>query len=111
MEDKQWTQIKTYRYGNEHKSTFYNPVNQVNTHVFRLPQLLKKYHLSCWIEEIVCFASHEAFIDISFEDTPIFSTLYDPSNLLYITSYNPRSPTSPSKQQDITNLLNSFQSQ
>lgn len=112
LEDKQWTQTKTDRYGNEHKSTFYNPVKQVNTHVFRLSQLLKKHHLSCWVQGTVYFASREALINIGSADTPVFSALHDSSNLLsYIISYNAKIPISPSKQQDIINLLKPFQSQ
>lgn len=30
LEDKQWTQTKTDRYGNEHESIFYNPVKPRN---------------------------------------------------------------------------------
>jgi hypothetical protein len=49
-EDKQLSQHKIGRKCGEYSKTFYNPIKQVGTHVYRLKSLLRENGLNAWVQ-------------------------------------------------------------
>lgn len=88
-EDREFVQHKTGRNGGEYSKTFYSPIKQVNTHVYKLSQLLKKNGYRQWIEGAVLFTNREAHVRVSSRNTPVFSANEDNSKSIvdYIENY------------------------
>ncbi len=42
--------------------TFYNPIKQVNTHVYRLANFLRKEGVNVWVDGMVCFSHPETVL-------------------------------------------------
>lgn len=74
-EDKDWLQKKIGRGGTPYESSFYSPVKQVGTHIFRLKNLLKKNDVRVYINGIVYFSNPQADVIINGapDDVPVFS--------------------------------------
>ncbi len=65
-EEKDWIQEKVGRDGTPYSKSFYSPVKQVSTHVFKLKQYLKDKGIAQvpWIEGVVFFSNEEVILDI-----------------------------------------------
>ncbi len=72
--DKDWVQHKSGHGGTPYDKTFYSPVKQVGTHVYRLAHYLRKNGVHTYISGAVYFSNPEAIIKISnrTDDIPIF---------------------------------------
>lgn len=85
----QWELHKVGRGGTPYSKTFYSPVKQVGTHVFRLANFLRKKGENVWVDGIVCFSNSETEVCLqgSPDKIPVFSVhnggAYDLCN--YIT--------------------------
>lgn len=60
----QWTQHKVGRGGTPYSKTFYSPVKQVNTHVYRLANALKQRGVRAYVNPVVFFANEETTLEI-----------------------------------------------
>ncbi len=72
-----WNQTK-YRGRQTHKKTFYNPIKQVGTHVYRLANFLRRNKINVNVSAAVYFANPEAELSISGEEGNI--ALFSKSN-------------------------------
>lgn len=77
LEDHEWKQIKLSRQKVVYERTFYNPVKQVGTHVYRLSQLLKSAHIHAWVQGIVYFSHPDVTIHATGTKIPVFSISRD----------------------------------
>jgi len=106
--DKQVSQKKTSRKGNIYNNTFYNPVKQVGTHVYRLAQALKEENVNIWVQGIVYFSNPNSNVCIESNNIPVFSCNENGPRQIseYIMKYNDsRSSLSAFNQFKIENLL------
>ncbi len=73
--DQQWTQRKVGRRGGEYSKSFYNPVKQVGTHVYRLANILRSNGQHICIHAAVFFSNPETVIRIEGDQSkiPVFS--------------------------------------
>ncbi|MCT4634042.1 MAG: NERD domain-containing protein [Firmicutes bacterium] len=87
--DREFVQHKTGRNGGEYSKTFYSPIKQVNTHVYKLSQLLKKNGYRQWIVGAVLFTNEQANIRVRYKSTPVFSVNENSSKSIvdYIENY------------------------
>ena len=85
-DDKDWQQHKIGRGGTHYDKTLYNPVKQVNTHIFRLANYLRKNGVNTYVKGIVYFANPEATLHLSGEtgDVPVFDYRHQNHMLDYI---------------------------
>lgn len=69
-----WKKIKTDKYGIEHEKEFYSPVKQVDTHVYRLANVLRRSGVNAYVRAIVYFSDPEADVTVSGEENniPVF---------------------------------------
>lgn len=85
-ESPMWTQQKTGRQGTQYTKTFYNPIKQVNTHTYRLANLLRSNGFSVYINDMVYIANPETVIQLigqEYSKTPVFTALMNgPQDLL-----------------------------
>src|SRR6056297_1115926 len=63
VEDEHLTQIKKTKY-NTYENKFYNPIKQVNTHVYKLSKYLKDNNVNHWIEGYVYFPKKHSSIQV-----------------------------------------------
>ena len=71
---KEWSRIKTDKYGIEHPDTFYSPVKQVGTHTYRLANFLRDNKIFTHVQAIVYFSHPEAEVHLHGEgETPVFT--------------------------------------
>ena len=61
----QWVQKKVGRGGGSYSKSFYNPIKQVGTHVYRLANYLRKNGCSVHVNAMVYFSNSEAVIQLS----------------------------------------------
>ena len=107
--DANWTQHKIGRKGTPYSNTFYSPVKQTGTQVYRLANYLKNNGISVYVNSIIYFSNPETTVDIEGSQTKaiIFSAT---SNSEYeICDYilnNPHSITTENINK-IVALLNS----
>jgi uncharacterized membrane protein len=85
--DHEWIQEKTTYSGNTYESTFYNPVKQVNTHIYRLSNYLRIRGSHHYIHGIVFFVNEEVILDIDSDDIPIFDINNIEELFQYIESF------------------------
>jgi len=87
--DRELIQHKVGQKGGRYKKRFYNPIKQVNTHVYRLSQLLKNNGYRHWVQGMVLFTNKKAKVDVGWVKTPVFNLKIHRSNQIldYITSY------------------------
>lgn len=63
--DKDWIQHKVGRGGTPYQKTFYSPLKQVGTHVYRVAGLLRKSGVGVYVIGLVYFANEEADVQIT----------------------------------------------
>ena len=70
-----WELHKVGRGGTSYSKTFYSPVKQVGTHVYRLANYLRKKGVNVWVEGMVCFSNPETelFLQGAPSKIPVFS--------------------------------------
>lgn len=95
--------------GGEYSSTMYNPIKQVNTHVYRLSKLLKNNNLNVWVQGIVYFSNPQTQVYLNSEITPVFSCSNDGERDLrqFILDYN-NQLLSKEEQSKIVNILGKY---
>lgn len=88
IDDKDWVQHKVGRGGTPYNHTFYSPVKQVNTHIYRLAHYLRKNGVRTYINGIVYFSNPEGAFTITGEKegTVLFGHSQHRNMLKYITS-------------------------
>jgi len=105
-DDHQLTQSKVGRGGTPYSKTFYNPIKQVSTHVFRLSRLLKENGLDEWIQGAVYFSNPECQVAIQqIASVPVFDFGDARGMLEFIVSYKGKRQISPTNQRAIEALL------
>ncbi|WP_097034520.1 nuclease-related domain-containing protein [Clostridium tertium] len=89
-EDKEIVQHKVGIKGGNYSKTFYNPIKQVSTHVYRVSEVLKRYNLNKWVQGAVYFTNKNCMVDISSTRIPVFSAAEegDKEILNYIVNYD-----------------------
>ena len=105
-EEKYWTRIKTSHSGVERSKTFYSPVKQVNTHLYRLKKILQEEGISVNLDCAVFFPDPESQVILKGKqgDTPIF---WGEKGKELLLSYirKPRNPLTPIEVLKITEIL------
>ena len=83
-----WIQDKTDRYDIEHEKTFYSPVKQVGTHIYRLANYLRDNKVFTHVYGAVYFVNRDAKIIINGKpnEIPVFSYRTTKELLDYIRS-------------------------
>lgn len=72
--DKELTQTTTSRAGREYQKTFYNPIKQVSTHVYKLNGVLQQYDIHQHIYSYVYFSNDDVELSISnTSETPCYT--------------------------------------
>ena len=73
----QWSQKKVGRQGTAYAKTFYNPIKQVGTHVYRLAKFLESNGIHTYVNSMVYFSNPDTVIQLFGEPTktPVFSAL------------------------------------
>jgi len=73
----QWSQRKVGQNGTPYSKSFYNPIKQVGTHVYRLANHLRANGINVRIESMVYFSNPDAEIQLlgTPAQTPVFSAL------------------------------------
>jgi Zn-dependent protease with chaperone function len=106
-DEREWVQSKVGRGGTPYDNYIYNPVKQVNTHIFRLKNLFRKNDIRVYINGIVYFSNPDAKVIINGAsgDVPIFTAAADGEEemLKYIMKGNAN--LSESMLRKINNLL------
>lgn len=88
--DQRFTQVKKGRGGEDYSKTFYNPIKQVNTHVYRVAKVLKKNGYRYWVQGAVLFTNSEVKVDVRSGSVPVFSMTpgRELSMINYLKGYN-----------------------
>ena len=105
-EDKYWNRVKVSHSGVERTKNFYNPVKQVNTHLYRLKKILESEGISVHLDCAVFFPDPECQVRFQGKqtDTPVFWGEKGQEMLLsYIRK--PRNPLTPVEVLKITEIL------
>lgn len=106
-DDHELFQHKVGRAGGRYGKSFYNPVKQVGTHVYRLSQFLKEHQIPTWVDGIVFFSNPEAQVHVKSEKTPVFSYREGPHRLLdYMVNHKGKG-LSGERQADVVRLITS----
>lgn len=100
--DEQLIQVKKTKY-NTYENRFYNPIKQVNTHVYKLSKYLKDNGMNHWIEGYVYFPKKHSKIHVK-NNRSIYSKKGKLSLLKHIRHYEGKDKIS-SKQQAIIGAL------
>ena len=89
-DDKEIVQHKVGIKGGRYSKTFYNPIKQVSTHVYRVSDMLKRYNLNKWVQGAVYFTNKNCVVDINSTRIPVFSAGEDGDKeiLNYILNYD-----------------------
>lgn len=101
-DDKEIVQHKVGVKGGKYSKTFYNPIKQVSTHVYRVSEVLKRYNLNKWVQGAVYFTNRNCIVDINSTRIPVFSAAEegDKEVLNYIVNYD-KSNTSITQEDKI----------
>lgn len=101
-DDKEIVQHKVGVKGGKYRKTFYNPIKQVSTHVYRVSEVLKRYNLNKWVQGAVYFTNRNCIVDINSTRIPVFSAAEDGDKevLNYIVNYD-KSNTSITQEDKI----------
>ncbi|MBQ9228523.1 MAG: NERD domain-containing protein [Eubacterium sp.] len=85
-----WTQHKVGRGGTPYSKTFYSPVKQVGTHVYRLAHFLRENRVRTHVSAAVYFSNPEASVNVTGmpNDIPIFTVATSQELFQYILSGN-----------------------
>ena len=75
IDDKNWVLHKVGRGGTPYSKTFYNPVKQVNTHVYRTANCLRRNGVQEYVSAAVYFSNADSPVSVVGADpkTPVFS--------------------------------------
>jgi hypothetical protein len=104
--DHELLQSKVGRGGSAYSKTFYNPIKQVSTHVYRLSRYFKQNGIDTWIQGAVYFSNSNTQVMIqNTTETPVFSYANLPEMLQYITTYRGKAKLTPATQEKIRQLL------
>jgi hypothetical protein len=104
--DEHLIQIKKTKY-NTYENKFYNPIKQVNTHVYKLSKYLKDNNINDWIEGYVYFPKKHSSIQVE-NNERIYSKKGTYSLLKHIRSYQSKEQISTQKQARITELIGKY---
>lgn len=76
-DNPQWTQKKVGQQGTPYSKSFYNPVKQVGTHVYRLANFLKSNGIDVYVDSMVYFSNPDTVIQLigTPSQTPVYSAL------------------------------------
>ena len=110
-EDKEIVQHKVGKKGGQYSRKLYNPIKQVNTHVFRVSEVLKRHSLNRWVQGVVYFTNKDCIIEINSTKVPVFSALEegDKEIINYITNYDNSNASITEKDKiKIVNILKEF---
>jgi hypothetical protein len=107
INDTRWTQRKVGRGGTPYSKTFYSPIKQVNTHVYRIANYLKEKGIRKYINPIVYFSNINTVVEISEfdEKTPIFYARNDGANQMLLHILNNKQQISQDLCEKIKDLL------
>lgn len=105
--DAYWTQYKVGRAGTPYTKTFYSPVKQVNTHVYRIANYLREHGIRTYVNSAVYFSNNTTAVQISGTDprTPVFSASNNGANHLLHHILNHPQQVSPEECKQIITLL------
>lgn len=100
-----WLQVKVGRGGTTYRKTFYSPVKQVGTHVYRLAHYLRQHRVNTRIEAAVFFANPQARVRLVGEPDgiPVFTA--DTASRLYHFITDAPQKLSPAMVKHIVKLL------
>jgi len=65
IESKYLTKIKRSKSGNEYNKKIYNPIKQVNTHIYKLSKLFKENGVNIWIRGAVLFTNKDSIVKVN----------------------------------------------
>jgi hypothetical protein len=84
FQDHDWTQYKVGRGGTPYQKSFYSPVKQVNTQVYRLANFLKEQGHRAHVYPIVYFANMDTTVEVTGQDdkTALFASSDDGADRL-----------------------------
>lgn len=103
-----WVQRKIGRAGTPYSKVFYNPIKQVNTHVYRVANRLRENGVHVYVNAVVFFSNVNAFNEITTtaEKTPVFFARDDGANqmLHFIISNNQRL-----SKEEVDKIIRAFQ--
>lgn len=106
VEDHHLFQIKKTKY-NTYENKFYNPLKQVNTHVYKLSKYLKDNNINNWIEGYVYFPKKHSIIQVK-NNEKIYSKKGKHSLIKHIRNYQTKDKISLDKQEQITELIEKY---
>lgn len=107
--DREFVQFKTGRNGGQYSKTFYSPIKQVNTHVYKLSQLLKSNGYRQWIQGVVLFTNSEASLNVNSRNIPVFKANEEgiKSLLYYIETYKSKDKMSKNECKEVAEFIHS----
>lgn len=107
--DQKVIQYKIGRQGGSYNIEHYNPVKQVNTHVYRLASFLKENGHNVWVEGTVLFTNSQAVVALSSENTRVFTfdEIQNGMFLDFIQDFS-RKPLPENKRKEIVQLLSTL---
>lgn len=106
VEDQHLLQIKKTKY-NSYENKFYNPLKQVNTHVYKLSKYLKDNNVNHWIEGYVYFPKKHSIVQVK-NNKNIYSKKGKHSLIKHIRNYQTKEKISIKKQGQITELIGKY---
>jgi esterase/lipase len=63
-ESKYLTKVKKSKSGNEYNKKIYNPIKQVNTHIYKLSKILRENGVNIWIKGVVLFTNKDSIVKV-----------------------------------------------
>ncbi len=111
-DDHEWKQVKLSRQKVVYERTFYNPIKQVGTHVYRLSQILKTARIHTWVQGIVYFSHPDATVHITEGKIPVFSISKDGEDGIrnYILTFSGKNVAETMQEQIDSILTNVIES-
>ena len=103
--DHQLVQHKIGRRGGEYSKSFYNPVKQVGTHVYRVSAYLKKHSLGTWVQGVVLFSNPDAEVHIQSNKIPVFGGVYGQDQIISYINNDKEAKLNTEVQTRIVDLL------
>lgn len=104
-EKKYWNRVKVSHSGVERTRNFYNPVKQVNTHLYRLKKLLQEEGISVHLDSAVFFSDPETQVRLTNKgETPVFWGEKGKELLLSFIRKS-RNPLTPQEVLKITEII------
>lgn len=70
-DDERWTQKKTGKNGMPYSKTVFNPIKQVETHVYRLANSLRSRGVNVFVQPIIYFANPDTTLVLSGNDSEV----------------------------------------